>query len=296
MAKVTSDDLFRALAVRYPARRYATMREVGNGTGSNVRRHVDLVAMGIWPSQGLHLEAIEVKVSRDDWLRELRQPLKQEQSVFRWMDFWWVAAPVGVVELEELPSAWGLLELRGGGLVIAKAAPKLEPEPPSRDFLAALLRRMPPDDDPAALAEMRAALRAEAEEAANSRLKHEVAALQATVAGLQAEAEAGRGAVAAQIALAKALTKVTSPEDARAWSADAAAKLAGVRTKGEGWRASLATGRIEGAGLELHGPGGAGELMLAADAPRLAERLVELAGGFVRLVGLLPKGADLGKA
>lgn len=55
-----------------------------------------------------------------------------------------------IVRPGELPEGWGWLVVQGGRMYAITAAPKLEPEPISRPFLAALLRRA--DEAPGAFA------------------------------------------------------------------------------------------------------------------------------------------------
>jgi hypothetical protein len=139
--KATAGDVRAALRGRYPHPAWAVFDEVGNGTGSRCDRHADMIAMSIWPSRGLVIHGIEIKVSRSDWLKELADP-KKADSIQRWCDHWWIA--VGdekIVQGSELPPNWGLLVLRGNRLVAKVEAPKLEPIPLDRAFVAAMLRR-----------------------------------------------------------------------------------------------------------------------------------------------------------
>ena len=100
----------------------------------------DVVAMNTWPSRGLAVHGIEVKVSRSDWLRELKDPAKSA-SVQRFCDRWWLAAGDDkVAKMEEVPEAWGLLVLRGKALVQVKEALPMPAEPLTRGFAATLLR------------------------------------------------------------------------------------------------------------------------------------------------------------
>lgn len=134
--------MYAALRKRYRAPAHALLIEVPNGTGARKRRSADAVAMSLYPSRGLDIEGIEIKVSRSDWLRELKDPLKSE-PVQKYCDKWWVAAPKGVVDPDELPSTWGLLVLqKGNKLVARRPAPKLDPAPLDRTFVASLGRRM----------------------------------------------------------------------------------------------------------------------------------------------------------
>lgn len=133
-------DIKAALRARFCAPEWAIMFEVGDGTGTNQRRWADAVAMNLWPSRGLEIHGFEVKASRSDWLRELKNPAKAE-SIQRYCDRWWIVAPPGVVKDGELPPTWGLYEAKDGKLRQVIAAPKLEAQPVNRSFVAAMLRR-----------------------------------------------------------------------------------------------------------------------------------------------------------
>lgn len=111
----------------------------GDFNGGNLRT-ADAVAMDMWPSKRNELHGFEVKVARSDWLNELRDPSKAHR-VKRFMDRWWLVVPTaGMVRPGELPADWGLLVCHGSGLRVAKAAPRLTPEPITKSFVAALLR------------------------------------------------------------------------------------------------------------------------------------------------------------
>jgi hypothetical protein len=137
---MTSNAVRAALKMRFAAPEWALMFEVANGTGSHIRRYADAVAMNLFPSRGLELHGFEVKVSRGDWQRELKNPAKAE-TIFQFCDRWWIAAPEGIVANAELPPTWGLLELKNDKLRQVVAAPKLEPKTLTRTFIAALMRR-----------------------------------------------------------------------------------------------------------------------------------------------------------
>lgn len=130
----------QALSKRYQAPEWGLFFEVSQGTGTYGGRYADAVAMNLFPSRGLRVEGVEIKVSRSDWLRELRDPTKSA-PVQRYCDHWWIAALPNIVVDGELPPTWGLLELSGGCLRQKVKAPKLEAEPLGRDFLAAMVRR-----------------------------------------------------------------------------------------------------------------------------------------------------------
>jgi len=149
--KATAADVVAALRRKYPAEAYALVEEVGNSTGFRCRRHADVVLVGLWPSRGLEIVGIEVKVSRGDWIRELQDPGKAD-PIAKFCDNWIVATgSPGIVKLDELPINWGLLELdTAGRLQCAKVPVLMKPEPVDRGFVAALVRRIVEQATPAA--------------------------------------------------------------------------------------------------------------------------------------------------
>ncbi len=137
----TAADMRAALRGYRPLPEYALFNEVRNAAGFAANRSCDAITMGIWPSRGLRLEGYEIKVSRGDWLRELAEPAKAE-SFACYCDRWWIFAPAGVVKPEEVPENWGWIYLDEKDRVrVGKDAPVLTPQPLTRGFLAALLRR-----------------------------------------------------------------------------------------------------------------------------------------------------------
>lgn len=86
---------------------------------------IDLLAVSCWRSDNFVVHGYEVKVSRGDWLRELKSPRKADASMGR-CDHWWLAAPAGIVKPGELPQNWGHIEISESGRARAKTkAPAL---------------------------------------------------------------------------------------------------------------------------------------------------------------------------
>lgn len=140
-------DLRAALRARLPIAEYALLFEVSNMTGFGRNRSADAIAMSLWPSRGLEVFGFEIKVSRGDWLRELKDPAKAE-PIAQYCDRWIVLAPTGIVKSEEVPAGWGLWQLDDGDkLSAAITPPKLTPVALDRTFIAALLRRASEADD-----------------------------------------------------------------------------------------------------------------------------------------------------
>ena len=76
---------------------------------------IDALAFNAWPSKGNALYGLEIKLSRADWLRELRDPVKSE-VMRKQVDKMFVIAPPGVVCQKKdkgvLGDQWGHYEIR----------------------------------------------------------------------------------------------------------------------------------------------------------------------------------------
>jgi hypothetical protein len=197
--KITSADVRAALKLRFEPASHALLFEVANATGAGARRYADAVAIGLWPSHGHKIEGVEIKVTRADFLSEMKDATKS-QAVFRFCNHWWLACPRGMVTPEELPPTWGLLELMENGTLRTRVkAPKLDPEPVDLGFLASLVRRHAGVDEEMAqamLARMRAELRSEYDRDLENRRRndrdHRAQAVEAGIAMLdKIQAETG---------------------------------------------------------------------------------------------------------
>lgn len=128
------------LRIRWAPPTYASFLELHASIGGFASSRLDFFAIGCWRSVGLHGVAAEVKVSRGDFLRELKKPDKRAfaESVAREC---WFACDKGVAKVEEIPERWGFLEKIGSGLVVRKAAPQRDVEPWKAEFVSAIARR-----------------------------------------------------------------------------------------------------------------------------------------------------------
>lgn len=144
---MSSSNIRRLMERKFCQPEWALFHEVGEATGVGQRR-ADAVAVNLWESRGLTIHGFEVKVSRADWLRELRNPAKAE-AIMKHCDHWWIVAPAGVVAVGELPPTWGHYSVDGRGFNCSVKAPKLPNGHVDevRPFLAALIRRVGQADD-----------------------------------------------------------------------------------------------------------------------------------------------------
>lgn len=140
-ATATHDALIDRLKPRFGDRGWALLKTVANRLGGPTN-YADAVSLSLYRSRGIELHGFEAKVSRADFLGELKKPHKAE-AVARYCDRWWIVlGDRAIAEPDEVPPAWGILAARGTGLTEVRAAQKLNPEPLDRAFVAALLIRV----------------------------------------------------------------------------------------------------------------------------------------------------------
>lgn len=140
ISPLKAQEVIALLKARYPQPAFAFLEQVADGTGANQKRWADAVGMSVWPSRGYEVYGFEVKVSRSDWLAELRNPVKAD-AVMKYCDRWWlVAGDASIVQAGELPATWGLMVIKGGKLCVEVLAPQLEPVAYDPPFVASLLR------------------------------------------------------------------------------------------------------------------------------------------------------------
>jgi hypothetical protein len=111
----------------------------GDYFGTGPLRTADALAVDLWPSSGHLVHGFEVKVSRSDWLHELKDPEKAE-AFKPYCDHWWLVVPDASIVRDDLPDGWGLLAVSNGSLRVRRRAPKLARQPMPFGMTAAWLR------------------------------------------------------------------------------------------------------------------------------------------------------------
>lgn len=137
----TAADIEAALRKHFNPQEWAVMAQVGAATGALAHRRLDLIIMNMWPCRGLQINGFEIKMSRGDFQRELKQPEKAEE-VGWYCDLFWIATPRGLLLPTELPSAWGLMEVADGRCRAEKQALETPTASMDRSFCAALIQAL----------------------------------------------------------------------------------------------------------------------------------------------------------
>lgn len=142
--KLNTVQVIERLGAKHPSGAYAFLTQVRNGTGyAREVRTADAISMSLWPSRGLDLTGYEVKVSRTDWIRELREPSKAD-AIAQYCDYWClVVGDEDIVQLGELPKTWGLyVPDKKHGLKLIVEPTRLKAKPIDRVTLAGLMRNV----------------------------------------------------------------------------------------------------------------------------------------------------------
>ena len=142
--------IFHALKKHYcqehgNGQRYAILPAVRNYCGfckgkRNGHREADAVLLSLWRSDGLKITGFEVKVSRSDYKQELRDPEKWK-GVGKYCDAWYIAAPDGLLDPDDVSPPWGLITVDAEGKVHKrKFASVLSPVPLDREFIVQIFK------------------------------------------------------------------------------------------------------------------------------------------------------------
>lgn len=150
--KLTAKEVIMALKKRHKDRNeWGFFEELRCGTGYsnykignhviNPEQRFDAFAINLYPSNKHLRIAYEVKVSRSDFLHEIKNPEKRKSALIFSNEFYFVV-PTGLVKKEEIPNECGLIYVSENlGTRTVKQAPFRNSSEPSWNFLATIARR-----------------------------------------------------------------------------------------------------------------------------------------------------------
>ncbi len=143
-AVIVTDKIKKALRERYRPRpgrirQWVYYEEIEIKSES---RRLDGIAFNLYRSQEFKRISFEIKASRADFLKELKQPEKREAAMRYTHEFYFVVGP-DVLFPSEVPENCGYMVLGdSGGIRIRKHAELRKAEPLPEDFIAKLACRM----------------------------------------------------------------------------------------------------------------------------------------------------------
>ena len=140
--KISSDEIKKSLKKKYSEQsRWIYFDECPVGTGWRGTNYMDAFVIGAWPSDHNKRIAFEIKVSRQDFLNEMKKCNKRRPALFFSNEFYFVC-PKGMIKPEEIPSDCGLIEYEDEKLITKINAPFRESIRPNWNFVGALLRNL----------------------------------------------------------------------------------------------------------------------------------------------------------
>lgn len=146
-------DIIEVLRVRHEFPHWIVAEEVRLGTGGTYyymqggavpmrgSRRIDLFAMSTYRGEKFRRIAYEIKVSRQDFLHELEQPDKRVGAEY-FANECYFATPQGLIEPNELPDGWGLVEIGGDFHRMKVRAVKHEAADLHPSFVSSLCRSL----------------------------------------------------------------------------------------------------------------------------------------------------------
>lgn len=157
--KIKVSDIKELIRQRYGvsenfgANEWVVLSEVKTNTGFISRggtcggpfgeHYIDMMAFNCWPSKGFLKIAFEIKISRNDFLNELKHPEKRWLAQMYSHQFYYVA-PKGIIDWKELPGGCGVIQVleKDGKLELrtAYSAETKDASPLPDSLIASLLR------------------------------------------------------------------------------------------------------------------------------------------------------------
>ena len=155
---MNADDIYAALQRRHQMPEWVLIRELRLGTGlggyrdptydkarkrwhfHTVAQRIDAWALNCYAGNGFKKIAYEIKVTHADFIREKLNPDKRKGAM-EVSDYFYFAAPRGVIAPMELPKDTGLLVVyESGRTQILERAPRLPASRLDWLFIASLMR------------------------------------------------------------------------------------------------------------------------------------------------------------
>jgi hypothetical protein len=138
--KINSKTILESLRNIHPESEWLFAGEVGL-LGFQNQQRIDAFAVALWPSKKAIRHSYEIKVSRQDFLNEIKNPQKRQFALDNSEQFWFAIAD-GIADKSEIPDEAGLLIYKNDKLISVKNAPKRKVPPITTDMLLSIAKRM----------------------------------------------------------------------------------------------------------------------------------------------------------
>ncbi|MEM4379105.1 MAG: hypothetical protein QXL01_00260 [Thermoplasmatales archaeon] len=135
--------ILKVLKDEHPSDTWAFFEElrIGGGFGKDSEQRFDAWAICYFPSKRNVSKCFEIKVSKTDFLSEIRNPKKRRAGLRLSNEFYFVT-PEKMLKVEEVPVECGLLEVTElGNMRVVIPAPFRDIEPPTWLFVSSICRR-----------------------------------------------------------------------------------------------------------------------------------------------------------
>ena len=142
---MNANDLVLEVARKHCAPEWECLSELrcGTGYGDLAEQRLDAWAIRLWEKSGIKnlIRAFEVKVTKQDFLTETRNPDKRWLAKALSHEFYFVA-PQGVIDKKLLAPDDGLMEWNSKELRVVKCATTRAIMPPRWNFVASVIRSL----------------------------------------------------------------------------------------------------------------------------------------------------------
>lgn len=141
--KITAKEVKEMLKKRYSQPEYEIFFEVSSTTGTlnNQTRYADAVAFNMFASREYKIIGFEIKVNRNDLLKELKEASKAE-AIYKYCDEWYLVIANNILkETDEVPDNWGIMEINENSKIkTIKKSKRNQNVILDRTFIASILR------------------------------------------------------------------------------------------------------------------------------------------------------------
>lgn len=141
--KTTAKEVKKILKNKYSQPEYEIFFEVSSTTGTlnNQTRYADVVAFNMFASREYKIIGFEIKVNRNDLLKELKEASKAE-AIYKYCDEWYLVVANNILrETDEVPDNWGIMEINENNKIkTIRKSKRNQNVILDRTFIASILR------------------------------------------------------------------------------------------------------------------------------------------------------------